>query len=144
MKDEFTTVFLDVVKETQVRTGYELPHELEAYVVMLLSYFVDKPNYLPEASFAEAYLRLQKRNGLNAKQLGDTCLFVCGVFPTYGSRYGLNKNYYNKIGISSYELVAEAWHNNLFDLLAIHFDFLSNFIDVAIHSSNSERYNLFR
>ena len=41
MKDEYTTVFYDLVQETQSTTGYELPVEVEAYVVMLLASKID-------------------------------------------------------------------------------------------------------
>ena len=58
MKDEYTTAFYDLVKDAQSTTGYELPLEVEAYVVMLLADKLDKPNFLPEKTFAEAYLSL--------------------------------------------------------------------------------------
>ena len=53
MKDEYTTAFYDIVKEASKTTGYQLPLEIEAYVVMLLADKIDKPNFLPETSFAE-------------------------------------------------------------------------------------------
>jgi hypothetical protein len=144
MKDAYRTAFFDIVKETQAKTGYDLPEHLEAYVVMLLAHFVERPDYLPESSFAEAYLRLARPAGLSAKELGDTCLFVTGVFPSYGSKHGLKRTYYQKIGIGSYEMVAEVMHPDLFTQLATHFEFLSDFIDSATHSSTSVRNNLFR
>jgi hypothetical protein len=144
MNDAYRVAFYDVVKETQANTGYELPEHLEAYVVMLLAHHVDRPNYLPEDSFAEAYLKLSRPGDMSAKELGDTCLFVTGVFPTYGRKHGLNKKYYQDIGIGSYEIVAEVMHTDLFTQLATHFDFLSNFIEVTIHSSKDVQSNLFR
>jgi hypothetical protein len=144
MNDAYRIAFYDVVKETQANTGYELPENLEAYVVMLLAHHVDRPNYLPEDSFAEAYLKLSRPGDMTAKELGDTCLFVTGVFPTYGRKHGLNKKYYQDIGIGSYEIVAEVMHTDLFTQLATHFDFLSNFIEVTIHSSKDVQSNLFR
>ena len=50
MNDAYRVAFYDVVKETQAKTGYELPEHLEAYVVMLLAYYIDRPEYLPEKS----------------------------------------------------------------------------------------------
>lgn len=144
MKDAYRSAFFDIVKETQAKTGYDLPEHLEAYVVMLLAHFVERPDYLPESSFAEAYLSLQRPAGLSAKELGDTCLFVTGVFPSYGSKHGLKRNYYQKIGIGSYEMVAEVMHPDLFTQLATHFEFLSDFIDSVTHSPTSVRNNLFR
>jgi hypothetical protein len=144
MKDAYRVAFYDVVKETQTKTGYDLPEDLEAYVVMLLAHFVERPDYLPESSFAEAYLRLKRPAGLTAKELGDTCLFLTGVFPTYGSKHGINRRYYQDIGIGSYELVAEVMHPFLFTQLATHFHFLSDFIEVTINSSKQNHSNLFR
>jgi hypothetical protein len=144
MNDAYRVAFYDVVQETKAKTGYELPENLEAYVVMLLSHFVDRPDYLPEKSFAEAYLRLTRPAGLTAKELGDTCLFVSGVFPTYGRKHGLNRRYFQGIGIGSYEMVAEVMHPDLFTQLAIHFHFLSDFIEVTTNSTKHLQNNLFR
>ena len=144
MKDAYRVAFYDVVKDTQINTGYNLPEELEAYVVMLLAHFIDRPDYLPEQSFAESYLKLRRSSGLSAKELGDTCLFVTGVFPTYGSKHGLNRRYYQDIGIGSYEMVAEVMHPTLFTQLATHFHFLSDFIEITTSSAKRSHSNLFR
>lgn len=144
MNDAYRIAFYDVVKETQADTGYELPEHLEAYVVMLLAHHIDRPDYLPEKSFAEAYLSLKRPAGMTAKELGDTCLFVTGVFPTYGRKHGLNRKYFQNIGIGSYEMVAEVMHTDLFTELAIHFDFLSDFIEVTTSAPKLQHSNLFR
>jgi len=145
MNDAYRIAFYDVVKETQADTGYDLPEHLEAYVVMLLAHHVDRPDYLPEKSFAEAYLSLQRPASMSAKELGDTCLFVTGVFPSYGRKHGLSRKYYQNIGIGSYELVAEVMSKDLFSELATHFEFLSNFIEVTTTATAKyQRNNLFR
>jgi len=144
MKDAYRVAFYDVVKETQANTGYELPENLEAYVVMLLAYFVERPDYLPEKSFAEAYLSLRRPADLSAKALGDTCLFVTGVFPTYGRKHGLDRRYFQDIGIGSYEMVAEVMSPDLFSQLATHFNFLSEFIEITVNPTTRSRSNLFR
>lgn len=127
MKDEYTTVFYDLVQETQSTTGYELPLEVEAYVVMLLADKLDKPNFLPEKSFAEAYLSLKQPYRLSAKELGDTCLFVTGVFP----EYGLSVNYYSNIGKNSYSIATTNLDIEIFELLSTKFDFVREFINIA-------------
>ena len=127
MKDEYTTVFYDLVQETRSTTGYELPLEVEAYVVMLLADKLDKPNFLPEKSFAEAYLSLKQPYRLSAKELGDTCLFVTGVFP----EYGLSVDYYSNIGKSSYSIATTNLDIEIFDLLSTKFDFVREFINIA-------------
>jgi len=128
MKDAFTNAFFSVVREAQETSGYELPVHLEHYVVMVLAVHIDKPNWHPEQSFAEAYLKLNNRS--NAKELGDTCLFVSGVFPNFGSRKGLSRSYFQNIGKTSYSQVS----GELFSDLSLHFDFLSDFIDIAVRT----------
>lgn len=144
MNDAYRVAFYDVVKETQAKTGFDLPEHLEAYVVMLLAYHIDRPDFLPEDSFAQAYLKLKRPGSYSAKELGDTCLFVTGMFPTYGRKHGINRRYYQSIGIGSYEMVAEVMHTELFTELATHFNFLSDFIDVTVHSTKGVQNNLFR
>ena len=83
MDDTYASAFYDIVKDTQSKTGYELPLEIESYVVMLLASKIDKPDFLPTKTFAQCYLTLKEYNKYDAKTLGDTCLFVRGVFPNY-------------------------------------------------------------
>ena len=135
MKDAYVNAFRDVVKETQAATGLELPESIEAYVVMLLAHNMERPNFLPERSFAEAYLKLRRPANYSAKELGDACLFVTGVFPQYGRKHGLDRGYYQNIGISSYDMVSEVLNRNLFSALSTHFVFVSDFITVATGSN---------
>jgi hypothetical protein len=141
MKDAYTTVFYDVVKETQSKTGHELPHHIEAYIVMLLSEFVDRTDFPPDETFSEMFLSLN--NTRKAKELGDTCLFVSGVFPTLKARHGINRRYYQDIGSTSYEMASDM-NVELFPILARHFVFLSNFIEITVNSSKLTQSNLFR
>ena len=141
MNDAYRTALFDVVKDTSANYGYSLPEPIEAYIVMLLASHVDKPNFLPD-TFAEAFFTIKTTK--DAKALGDTCLFVAGAFPTIGNRKGLSRRYYQDIGSTSYEMVAEAMNPNLFMPLATHFNFLSDFIEATIHSSKQQNYNLFR
>ena len=144
MKDVYVDAFRGVVKETQAETGYELPETIEAYVVMLLAHNMDRPDFLPEHSFAAAYLKLRRPSDYNAKELGDACLLVTGAFPSYGSKHGLNRKYFQDIGISSYDMVAERFNEELFSTLSTHFVFVSDFITIVTRSSKREHYNLFR
>jgi hypothetical protein len=141
MNDAYTTALFDVVKESSATRGYDLPEPIEAYVVMLLASHVEKPDFLPE-TFGTTFMQLKTSN--QAKELGDTCLFVAGVFPSIGERKGLKRRYYQDIGSSSYEMVAGARHPELFNTLATHFNFLSEFIEVTVHSSKHVQSILFR
>jgi len=138
MKDAYHNAFRGVVQETQEQSGLTLPAHLESYIVMLLAHHIDNPKFEPTDSFAQRYLDMQKRT--DAKTLGDTCLFVVGVFPTYGKRKGLNTSYYTRIGQGSYSSI----RSDLFEDLATHFVFLSQFIQTTVNSSKQTPSILFR
>jgi hypothetical protein len=61
----------------------------------------------------------------DAKTLGDTCLFVTGIFPNYG----IDVNYYSDIGKTSYSTVANTLNGELFSTLSVHFDIVRDFIN---------------
>jgi hypothetical protein len=131
IKDEYTQVFRECILETQHQMGYELPEDLQAYIAILLGSFIDRPHFLPKDSFAEAYMSLKNPKHLSAKELADACLFVVGVFPNMGKRYGLNKNYYTSIGISSYDIAAQGLNRVLFEQLRDSFDLASKIIKLS-------------
>ena len=141
MKDAYHIAFYDVVKETQSTTGMELPHHIEAYIVMLLSDFVDRNDIPPDSTFAEMFLSI--KDASQAKQLGDTCLFVSGAFPKLKARHGINRRYYQDIGSTSYDMASEM-NEELFPVLAKHFVFLSEFIELTVNSPKLTQSNLFR
>lgn len=140
MKDAYVDAFHRVVKETQASTGLELPEAIEAYVVMLLAHNMERPNFLPEHSFAKAYLKLSRPADYSAKELGDACLFVSGVFPTYGRKHGLDRRYYQDIGITSYDMVAEVFNRSLFSTLSTHFIFVSDFISIVTNTNRKKSF----
>ena len=123
MKDEYTSAFYDVVLETRDRTGIEMPEYIEHYVVLLLASHVDKSDFLPTKTFAESMLEL--KHSRDAKTLGDTCLFVTGIFP----EDGINVDYYSSIGKISYNRCTHNLNVELFETLANHFDHIRFFIN---------------
>ena len=143
MKDEYVDAFRGVVQDTQNSTGYNLPEHVEAYIVMLLADHVEKVDFLPSSSFAETFLKL-KSGDREAKELGDTCLFVSGVYPKYGNKHGINRRYYQDIGSTSYDIVSLQMNNELFSTLSKNFVFLSSFIHHSVDSSKHARSILFR
>ena len=130
MRDVYQTAFFEVVRETQESTVLTLPNHIECYVVMLLADHLDKSDFLPKKSFAESYLTIHKSR--NAKELGDTCLFVSGVFPEYG-----DSDYIIRIGRSSYNQITTLNHE-LFDSLSKHFIFLRDFISLSTNKSYTD------
>jgi len=141
MKDAYQTAFYDIVKETQAQSGMDLPHHIEAYIVMLLSDCVDRNDIPPDSTFAQMFLTI--RDSQQAKQLGDTCLIVSGAFPRLKARHGLNRRYYQDIGSTSYDMASEM-NEQLFPVLAKHFVFLSEFIELTVNSPKLPQSNLFR
>ena len=123
MRDEYASAFYDVVKDTRDRTGIEMPEYIEHYVVLLLASHVDKSSFLPTKTFAESMFELT--HSRDAKALGDTCLFVTGIFP----EYGIDVNYYSSIGKISYNRCTTALNIELFDTLSKHFDHIRFFIN---------------
>jgi len=138
MKDAYTSAFYDIVRETRANTGYELPEHIEVYLVMLLSHNTDRPNFLPETSFAELFLTANTPR--KKKEFADTCLFVSGVFPYIGEKRGINRSYYRDMGTTSYEMLSESWQPELFLQLAQHFDFLSGFIETVFDNKLSRHF----
>ena len=141
--DNYFNAFYDIVKETQETSGYNLPIDLESYIVMLLSHHIDKPDWLPEKSFAEVYLSLSdtRQKRLTAKELGDACLFMTGVFPAYAKKKN-NIRYFQDIGSSSYEVVNELLPGSLFGQLSTHFIFLSSFIEYTVSNSKNDIHSI--
>ena len=131
MKDQYVTAFHNVIKETTETYGYTIPVDVEAYIVMLLSSFVERPDFLPKTSFAEQYLNISKNNPYHAKDLGDICLFVTGVMPSYGTKAGLSSDYFQNIGQSSYHVASINLNTQLFTVLCQNFDLLSNILQGA-------------
>ena len=137
MKDEYTQAFTKIVQQTVVETGYSMPNDVETYIIALLSDHVEKPNFLPQTNFAEAYISLTDKSSYSAKELGDTCLILSGVFPDYGSKFGLNESYYKDIGKTSYEQASRILNRELFYMLYLHFDFISKFINLTTSKSDA-------
>lgn len=139
MKDAYTTLFYDAVTNTKQTHGYTLPEHIEVYLVALLAENTDRPDFLPTKSFAESFLSANTPR--KKKEFADTCLFVSGVFPYLGEKRGINRSYYRDMGTTSYEMLSEHWHPELFSQLAQHFDFLAQFIEVVFDSNGRKIIN---
>ena len=124
MQDAYVSVFADCVRSTRQQTGIELPEHIEHYAVALLAVHVDRADFLPKHSFAHALYNIS--NARTAKELGDTCLFVTGVFPSYG----VNRQYYSDIGRTAYSTI----ELELFRDIAHSFDVLQTLINCTVSS----------
>lgn len=122
MQDAYVQVFADCVRNTRLQTGIELPEHIEHYAVALLAVHVDRADFLPRTTFAEALYTI--RNAHTAKQLGDTCLFLTGVFP----EYGVNRRYYSDIGRTAYSSI----ELELFQDITHSFDVIQTLINCTV------------
>lgn len=134
MIDVYNNAFRELVSETKQKHGYELPLHVEQYVVVLLADHINRPNWAPETTFAETWSTI--KTSKNAKILGDECLFLCGVFPSYGQRKGLDLEYYGSIGSSSYSRASADLNAELFGTLSQHFKMVSKFINLTVCRGN--------
>lgn len=123
MHDAYHSTFARIVDDTRKQTGYELPMHIEHYVVVLLATSVDNTDFLPKPTFAQALYSI--RTSTDAKQLGDACLFVSGVFPNYRTQ----RRYIRDVGTTAYASI----HTELFEDLSKYFVYVSDFIDVAVN-----------
>lgn len=126
METEFLCTFWTIVKRTEHSTGISLPQDTEAYVVLLMAEFTANNNIFPDPSFAEKYLQLT--NPLEAKELGDQCLFISGWFPDSLNRKGLGVSYIESIGKTCYVKASEQLNKDLFEQLATNFTHVRTFI----------------
>jgi hypothetical protein len=122
MQDAYVSVFADCVRSTAQQTGIELPTHIEHYAVALLAVHVDRADFLPRTTFAQALYNIS--NARTAKELGDTCLFVTGVFPSYG----VNRQYYSDIGRTAYSTI----ELELFRDIAHSFDTIQTLIECTV------------
>ena len=128
IKDEYVSVFKDCITETSRQEGYTLPHDIEAYVAILLGSFIDEPDFLPSPTFIEAYMN----NTMPSKDLADVCLFVRGVFPKYG-----NKTHITNIGKSSYGNAGKQLRMSMFQDISQNFEIVAKIIRISTRPAKS-------
>lgn len=129
MKDEYFYMFKQAIVDTEKETGHELPHNIEVYLTTLLATYTKNNDFLPSKTFVETLYEINSKK--SAKDLGDSCLFVTGVFPSYGKERGLSRSYFQGIGSMSYSIAANYTENEIFSNLSTHFKFLSEFIAIV-------------
>ena len=126
--------FRDLVREHQGRTGFEMPLQLENYIVDLLAQRLEQTEIIPHPSFAECYLRLYQRPSVSAMRVfADQCLFFVSLMPDYGHRRGLNMDYYATLGISAYYAAGDLAPDPRFTQLGNWFYHLQRFLNTALH-----------
>jgi hypothetical protein len=114
----------ELIKRAENELTVNLPHEIEAYLVHLFAYYMDKPqvNTVPvglrllSASSLPTSIRKQE-----LKAVGDECLLINSM--GWGSNRWPSKSYYADMGQTAY--MTRAYSGNppesLFDELAYQF-----------------------
>ena len=125
MQDAYVQAFVELATTARETTGIELPMHIEHYVVCLLAVHVDKTSFLPKHTFAHSLLEIKRAS--DAKTLGDTCLFVASVFPTYG----VNQRYYIDIGRTAYNSI----NTELFQSLSVNFHTVKMFATATVRGT---------
>lgn len=118
MKDIYVEKFSALIRETSGRTGTYLPPQIETYISYLLADHISRNDFWGEP-VGLRYMRLD--TSVSAKELGDNCLVISGVFPGYR---GMSDTYYVNIGAGSYGVAASVTGSEIFETLA------RNFVDL--------------
>lgn len=126
MNDVYVDKFSDMIVSLRRRTGYPIDYTVQTYLSYLLANYIDRPGFWKDP-VALRYLEL--RSSHSAKELGDTCLVITGLFPEYGVRRGLGPEYYTNIGISSYDIAAQATGSEILSRMSTEYVLISEFLN---------------
>lgn len=129
--------FHKLLTECLERQGWLLPKPTADYATQILVDKLDKNPWIPEPSYAEAYMTINTPLALVA--LGDTCWFTRAVFPELGERRGVNSSYYVDLGTSCYARARRQVSNPTLCQMEQHFEFLAEVAHTAIWSKGDFR-----
>jgi len=115
MKDIYVEKFSAVLDE--IHTFKDCPRT-KIYVSCLLADHVERTGFFTEP-VGLRYMDLQ--TSTHAKELGDNCLVLVGIFPGYR---GMPDDYYIEIGRGSYGMAASVTGSDVFEILARDFDII--------------------
>lgn len=133
----YYSTWFDLVDQAKQKYGWAIPLYIEQYMSAVLANYTDKPDWMPENSWAETLLSIQ--NAAAAKVLGDQALFAAAVFPSLLECKGINEKYLYDIGTISYRRAAKI-NETLFVTMSDNFSFLSKCLYRALYDSNQLEY----
>jgi hypothetical protein len=128
MERSVNDIFREHVHSVEAHSGLTLPPLIKFYVIELLSEYVDKPDRVPPS---EALIILLDRaqRAHEKKTVGDLCLWITGVLPTYRAHRGMRREYYCSIGATAYSQT----HSQVLLEIADNFRLVSDFVKLATH-----------
>ena len=126
--------FRDLISEHCEQVGFSAPPDLRDYLTDLLASRLERVDFVPGPSFAEAYLRLYSAySAAPYKDFADSTLLFCSLLPHYGQRRGLNMDYYATLGISTYYALGDLARDPRFTQLGNWFYYLQQFLCSLLH-----------
>lgn len=126
--------FKTLVMDHSQQTGFAAPELLLDYVSQILAERFDRPGFIPEPTFAEAYLKMYTRYTPGVyRDFADSTLIFCSLLPDYGNRRGLNMDYYATLGISTYYSLGDLAHDDRFIQLGNWFYHIQKFLCSLLH-----------
>lgn len=117
------SLWRNVVKTAEDSCSIKLHEELEAYLVMLLARYVDKPEVAKQIfaiTFLEAANLKEKQRNHALQYVGDGCLLFAGLFPKAAERRHVKVSYFVDLGRAAYAGISDH-ANDLYHLLAVKF-----------------------
>lgn len=117
MKDIYIEKFSAVLNEIH---EFKVRPKTKLYVSCLLADHVEKTGFFSEP-VGLRYMDLNTSH--SAKELGDNCLVLVGIFPGYR---GMPNNYYIEIGRGSYGMAASMTGSEIFDRLSKDFEIIQS------------------
>lgn len=112
----------DLVRDAEDNCDIQLNKELEAYLVSLLSRYLNKPE-MAKTVFATALLEAlheqTTKRQVYLRDVGDRCLLFAGLFPRVAQKRRVKLSYFVDVGRSAYHAISAT--SDLFDSLAVKF-----------------------
>ncbi|MES2218550.1 MAG: hypothetical protein V4501_09080 [Pseudomonadota bacterium] len=112
-----------IIHDAEIDCATTLPQELEAYVVMLMMRYMDKPELAREVIATQLLEGLNQRASAREARLqkvGDICLLFSGLFPGMAEKRLVKISYFINLGRGAYATMSRT-SNDIFGLLAQQF-----------------------
>ena len=131
-------IFRSLLTDCWNRQGFKCPRYLTEYITQLLAARIDRPDWQPKSTYAEAYLKI--RTPIQALELGNTCFFARSVFPEMGRRRGIPSEYFVELGQGCYGHVL-SYNEQLPAVRQLYraFEFVAEMTWTAVHSHGALR-----
>jgi hypothetical protein len=113
----------NIIHEAEIACSTTLPDELEAYVVMLMLRYMDKPELTRQIMATQLLEGLKQHASAreaSLQRVGDACLLFSGLFPGLAEKRLVKISYFINLGRGAYATVSRT-SNDLYALLAQQF-----------------------